>query len=535
MFQIITGLLGGLALFIYGMQCMGEGLQKITGNKLRKVFGVITNLPIVGVGIGAGVTAIVQSSSLTTVMAVGFVNASLMTLKQAIAIIMGANIGTTVTAQLVAFNITDYWAVLLAGGFIFYFFCHKKKIKNTGYIVFALGILLLGMMTMSAAVYPLRENEAFYEAIVFFSQYKIFGLLAGMIFTAIVQSSSASVGLLIAMAGTGMVPLDAALPILLGSNIGTCITAVLASIGTSVAARRVAVAHVLFNCFGAILFMLILPLFTKLVLIISPDDIARQIANAHTIFNVIVTVLFLPFINKYVWLVEKIVPDKEQGISKNVQYLDWHFVDSPQFAVDLARKELLHMGDLARENLRLAIEGLLEKNEDKLDEVRVQEKVIDELEKEICRYLSKVSQGSMSEVTSVSHVGLLHAANDVERIGDHAVNIADQAAVMLKNNLMYSNVAAEGLREMYQLADHIYGSALEALAKEDADRLAIIYADEQRLDDMELSLRQDHMKRLTEGHCSAEAGVLFLDVISNLERVGDHATNIAEVAQGKIQ
>lgn len=534
MFLMIFGLLGGLALFIYGMQCMADGLQRVTGDKLKKLFNVITNIPIIGVAIGAGITAVVQSSSLTTVMAVGFVNASLMTLKQAIAIIMGANIGTTITAQLVAFEITQYWAVPLAVGFLIYFFVKRKKMKNTGYIFFALGILLLGMVTMTEAVEPLQSSQWFYNAIAFLSKYQILGLLAGMVFTAIVQSSAATIGLMIAMATTGLVPLEAALPVLLGSNIGTCITAVLASIGTSMAAKRVALAHVFFNVIGSIIFMIILPWFEQLVVAISPVSVARQIANAHTLFNVIATVLFLPFISKYAKLIERIVPDKGPAPSKNIKYLDWHVIDSPEFAVELARKELLYMADLARENLRWSIESLLNKDAEKIEKVKEQEEVVDELEKEICRYLSQISQSSLSEPLSVLHTGLLHAANDIERISDHATNITEQAEITINENLSYSAVAVEGLREMYRIADQTYGYALVALADSDMRAADLAYENEQMVDDMEKELRCDHMRRLIAGECNPSSGVLFLDVISNLERVGDHASNIADVAKGKI-
>jgi len=534
MVEMIFGLLGGLALFLYGMQCMADGLQKLTGDKLKRVFGLITNLPILGVGIGAGVTAVVQSSSLTTVMAVGFVNASLMTLKQAIAIIMGANIGTTITAQLVAFKITEYWAILIAAGFFVYFFVKRKKIKNAGYIFFALGMLLLGMVTMGAAMDPLKDSDWFYNVVLTIGKYPILGLLVGMAFTAIVQSSSATTGLLIAMAGTGIVPFEVALPILLGSNIGTCVTALLSSIGTSVSAKRVAVAHVLFNVFGAVLFMIVLPWFSQLIQLISPDDVARQIANAHTFFNVIVTLLVLPFISKFTKLVEKLIPDKSGGLSKCVKYLDMRFLDSPDFAVDLACKELLHMADLARENLRWSVEALLEKDQEKMAKVEEQEDVVDDLEKEICRYLSQISQSGMSEQLSVLHTGLLHAANDVERISDHATNIIEQASVMVADNLSYSDAAVEGLKEMYNVTDQAFGYAIVALKDKDMKAASLSYEYEQKVDDMERALRKEHMQRLINGQCSAASGVLFLDVISNLERVSDHASNIADVAKGNI-
>ncbi|MDO4581337.1 MAG: Na/Pi cotransporter family protein [Bacillota bacterium] len=535
MAEMIFGLVGGLALFIYGIQCMGEGLQKLTADKLRKVFSMISGLPVIGVLLGAGVTAVVQSSSLTTVLAVSFVNASLMSLKQAIAVIMGANIGTTITAQLVAFQITKYWAALLGIGFIIYFFCRRKKLKNGGYIIFSLGLLLLGMVTMSQAMYPLRESEAFFNMIAFFSQYKILGLLAGMVFTAIVQSSSAAIGLLIAMASTGVVPLDAALPVLLGANIGTCITAMLAAIGASVPARRVALAHVLFNLAGSLIFMAILPWFYDIVIAVSAsDEVARQIANAHTLFNVIATLLFLPLINKYTALVTWLIHDKPSAESQMTVYLDWQVTNIPELAVGLARKELLHMGKLAADNLRLSVEGLLDKDADKLERVKQQEDIVDGVEKEICRYLAAVAQKPMSEMLSVEHTGLLHAANDIERISDHADNIADLAQGMIDEHLDYSAVASEHLRQMYALSARVYEEALTALEQRDLQMAAEAQELEQQVDELEHRLRSQHMRRLVEGSCQAEAGVLFLDVISNLERVSDHANNIANITQGKI-
>ena len=535
MFKLIFGLLGGLALFIYGMQLMGEGLQNMAGKKMRRVLEVLTGVPVIGVLVGTAVTGVVQSSSLTTVMVVGFVNASLMTLKQGISVIMGANIGTTVTAQLVAFKITEYWYLLVALGFLAYFFMRKKHLKNTGFIFFSLGVLLLGMVLMGDAMKPLSSSEGFTRAMLMFSQYKVLGLLTGLVLTAIIQSSSASIGVLIAMAAQGLIPLDAALPILLGQNIGTCITAVLASVGTGLSARRAAAAHVIFNMLGAVAFMIALPLFQSAVLAISPaGDVPRQIANAHTFFNVICTMLCLPLINQFTRLVMRVVPGVEKELTRGPVYLDWHMVDSPPIAIDLALKEVLRMAALAGENVHMAVEGFLQGDAKQLQAMKDQEEVVDELEKEISRYLAKVAQAVMGETDSVRHTGLLHASNDIERVSDHADNIADLAFISIADGLRFSPMAIEEIKTMYALVEETYNLAVQALKEEQAELAAQVFAKEKIIDDMEKRLRQSHISRLKEGVCGPEAGVIFLDIISNFERVGDHANNLAHVSQGDM-
>ena len=535
MFKLIFGLFGGLALFIYGMHIMGEGLQNLAGKKMRRVVEVLTGVPIVGVLVGAGVTAVAQSSSLITVMVVGFVNASLMTLKQGISVIMGANIGTTVTAQLIAFRITEYWYVIITIGFMAYFFTRKKQIKNTGFIFFSIGLLLLSMVLMSDAMKPLSNSAGFADAMLMFSRYKILGLLTGLVLTAIIQSSAAAIGVLIAMASQGLITLDAALPILLGQNIGTCITAVLASVGTGLAARRAAAAHVIFNMLGAVMFMLILPLFQNAVLAISPaGDIPRQIANAHTMFNTICTVVCLPLINQFTKLVIRVVPGEERALTRGPVYLDWHIVDSPAIAVDLALKEVLRMADLAGKNLRMAVEGFLQREPKLLEIVKDQEEVVDELEKEISRYLAKVSQSVMGEAASVRHTGLMHASNDIERVSDHADNIADLAQVTIEDELRFSPMAIEEIKDMYAKVEETYNLAVEALSEGREELAQQVFAQEQAIDDMEKQMRKSHIKRLKEGICEPEAGVVFLDIISNFERVGDHSNNLAHVARGDM-
>lgn len=341
---IILPLLGGLALFLYGMRIMGEGLQKVAGDRMRKFLEVVTGFPVIGVLVGAIVTSIIQSSSATTVMVVGFVNAGLMTLRQAISVIMGANIGTTVTAQLIAFKLTDYVMPIIALGFAMYFFSKRRQFKYIGFFILGFGILFLGLNTMADAMAPLREYKGFTDFIILFGDYPLLGVFLGIIMTMLIQSSSATIGILMAMATQGLVPLGTAIPVLLGDNIGTCITAVLASIGAGLSARRAAMAHVCFNSAGTIIFLIFLPFFKEFVLMISPPaDIARQIANAHTSFNVLNTLIFLPMIGLLERLVVNIVAGEEVEIKRGPMYLDERFLNSPSIALSLATKEIIRM------------------------------------------------------------------------------------------------------------------------------------------------------------------------------------------------
>lgn len=535
MVSIFFGLFGGLALFIFALQSISEGLQKIAGKKANKVMGTLTSVPLIGVLVGALVTIVAQSSSVVTVMVVGFVNASLMTLKQAIAVIMGANVGTTLTAQLVAFRITDLWPHLMAIGFIAYFFFKVKRVKTTGFVCFSAGMLLLGMSLMSQAMVPLRGEPAFQNLMITFSNFRFLGLLAGMAFTALIQSSTAATGVIVAMAMEGLIPFSAALPLVLGTNVGTCITAMLASIGTTVHARRAAMSHVVLNLFGATLFLVFLSQFESLILFVSPyDDVARQVANAHTLFSVITVALFLPFITPYSKLITKLVPGEEQTLSRGPIYLDWNVLQSPALAIGMAEKELLRMADLATENLEFAMDAFFHRDSKKIKQMKEQELVVDDLEKEISRYLARVSQSGMDEAMSIRHTGLLHAANDVERVSDHATNIAELTEAAIEENIQFNPEALEELREMYALVLEAYKTAIDSVRNDDLSLVPKVHDLEEQIDDWEETLRNSHIKRLKDGLCSPDAGVIYLDIISNFERIGDHSNNIADVAQGEL-
>jgi len=537
-FDIVLGLFGGLALFVFALQSMSSGLQKMAGKKARRVMEALTSIPIVGVLVGTFVTIVLQSSTLVTVMVVGFVNASMLNLKQAISVIMGANIGTTLTAQLVAFRVTDYWPVLAAVGFIVYFVFKQKKIKTTGHVVFSLGLLLLGMALMGDAMRPLRGDPTFESLMVTLSTTPLLGFLVGVLFTALVQSSTAATGVIIAMSTGGLIPLDAALPLILGTNVGTCITALFASIGTTVSAKRAAMAHVTFNVFGAVLFLVLLPQFRDLVLVVSPaDDIPRQIANSHTLFSVINTLIFLPLITPFTKLVTLMVPGKETEGAKGPIYLDWNPVvmeKSPGVAISLAQKELLRMAEVAGHNVQLAMEGFLERDSKKLAHMHEQEELVDDLDKEISRYLAKVSQSDMGDELSLRHTGLLYAANDIERVSDHADNLAELAQYAIDENIVFNDIAIEELKELYTLVRAAYDTAIESLRTDDPALAATVSVLEDEIDAKEGALRSSHIGRLKEGRCSADNGVIYLDMISNFERIGDHSLNLADVPLGNL-
>ena len=535
MFGIILNMLGGLAIFIFGLQAMSNGLQKVAGKKANKIMGTLTAVPVIGVILGVIITIIAQTSSLVTVMTVAFVNAGMMNLKQAIAIIMGANVGTTLTAQVIAFRITDYWPLLAVVGFGLYLVMRQKKIKDFGYILFAVGALFLGMALMGDAMRPLRGHEGFQNLMLTFSNYRLLALLAGALFMALVQSSTAATGVIVAMALEGLIPFGAAIPLILGTNIGTCITAILASIGTNLTARRTAMAHVLFNTCGALIFLVFLTPFESLILHISPvDDVARQAANAHLLFNLINTGVGLILITPFTFLVTKIVPGKETKAPEGALHLDWHMVNTPSIALGLAQQELVRMAEIAQDNVALVMEGLFTKNPKNFEKMAKQEKIVDSLEKSIYEYLARVSQADMSTEMALRHTALLHAANDVERVSDHAENIAELAQIAIDEDTSFSEDGLRELKELAALAGDILTLSTQSVRDDDAKIVPTVKELEAQIDALEETARKGHIERLKNRKCSVDSGVIFLDIVSNLERIGDHANNISNFSARKL-
>lgn len=527
--------LGGISLFLYGMQLMGDGLQAAAGSKLQRILGALTKRTIYGVALGAGVTSILQSSSATTVMTVGLVNAGLMNLQQAFGIVMGANIGTTITAQLIAFKLTDYITLLLAIGFLIRTVAKKRQMKDIGQVLMGFGILMLGMAMMSNSVAPLRHNTAVVEFIGRFSTHPILGLLVGLCMTVVIQSSSATVGILMAMAGQGLIPLEGAVPVLLGDNIGTCITAVLATLQANINAKRVALSHVLFNLIGSIIAIALLSQFLALVLKISPaGNISRQIANAHTVFNVVNTILFLPFAGQFTKLIEKIMPNKNGEISYQPKFLNESMLDTPAIALSLARKEVSRMGSLALGNTKRAFSCINQYDSKKVKYIKEHEPVIDNLEEAITVYLTKMSEKNLSvELTNI-HTGLLHCCMDLERIGDHAETIAKRVKSMNEDGISFSPEAAEEMKEIGDMVIRTTADALQALEDNDVNLAKTALARSHEVRKKEKAMRRSHVDRLNRGVCTPETGFVMLELLLNMKCVSDHAQNLCEIVLGEF-
>lgn len=525
--------LGGIALFLYGMQLMGDGLQKAAGSKLQKILEKMTGVLALGVLLGAVVTAVLQASGATTVMTVGLVNAGLLTLKQAFGIIMGANIGTTMTAQLIAFKLSDYITLLIFFGFLIQLLAKRRRSKYLGQVMLGFGILMLGMDMMGKAVMPLRNYPGFVDFIGAFSDNPVLGVAIGVIMTVLIQSSSATIGILIAMASQGLIPLEGAIPVLLGDNIGTCITAILASLRANVTAKRVGLAHVMFNTIGTVVFITFMPLFIQLVLAISPEgDIARQIANAHTSFNIINTLLFMPFANYFIKFIEKLLPDKGEIISRRPVYLDKAMLSTPSLAMSLAVKEVVRMGNVARKNMSMAIESVNKFDETKVKYVLEHEPVVDSLETDITNYLTAMSETQMSSDLSARHTGLLHACNDIERIGDHAQTLAKKSRMIFEDNVHFSEEAKEELRILGEKVMAASGKALEALEKNDKQIAEEAIRLCREVKAYQKEVRKNHIIRLNEKRCDALAGFVMLELLINMKRVSDHSKNISQIVQG---
>lgn len=518
---------GGLALLLYGMKQMGNGLEKAAGEKLKKVIGLFTKNRVTGVIVGAVVTAIIQSSSATTVMVVGFVNAGLMNLPQAIGIIMGANIGTTMTSQIIAFKLTDYAPMFIAIGVFIWLFTNKKKTKEIAEIIIGFGIIFLGLKLMGGPLKGLKDQPVFEQMMTSIENLPIIGVFVGFTVTAVIQSSSASMGLLQTFASQGLIGLKVAFPILFGENIGTCVTALISSIGANKTAKRAALMHLVFNVMGTLIFMLVLQYPIKYIVPkITPNDVSRQIANAHTLFNIINVIILLPFAGFIVMAVKKLIPGEVEEVY-GIKYLDDRIIETPSIAVGLASKEVLRMGKMAQNNLKIAIEGFVKKDEKLIQKVFAEEKNINEMEKEITNYLVKLSNESLSDEENTTISTLFHTINDLERVGDHADNLAELAQYRIDNKLYFSDKALEELQLMFDKVEESFKEALWAFKTANLETARRVVDYEKDIDLLEKQNRANHIKRLNQSSCNTSSGIVYLDVISNLERVADHSSNIA--------
>lgn len=524
--ELIFGMMGGLGLFLYGMQLLSDGLQKATGDKIQKILEFLTKKPVMGVATGALITSIIQSSSATSVITIGLVNAGLLSLKQAVSVIAGANIGTTVTAQIVSFRLEQYALPAIGIGFIFNFLSKKRSYKYFGQILLGFGILFLGLYTMSHAVRPLRDYTPFLNLLINISHNPLLGIAVATIFTAIIQSSSATTAIVIAMSIQGIIDIRAAIPLILGSNIGTCFTAVIASIGSSITGKRVALSHLFFNIGGVIIFLFFISKFSYLAALTS-SSIPRQIANAHTLFNVINAAILLPFLSLFVKFIVKLLPGEEIVIKKGAVYLNKSMVNTPSLAIIQTTKELVRMGEMVESMLNDVIMSFIQNDLNILKNVFLKEDVVNTLEKEITKYLVLISQRSLSSIQSKRLTDLMNIVNDIERVGDHAENLAELTEEKINEKLPFSEKALNELKFMFSKVQSSLSKSITALKNRDIELAQEVALKEDEIDKIEKELRHNHINRLNQGVCYPESGVIFLDLISNLERVGDHANNIS--------
>lgn len=534
--SIAIGIIGGLGLFLFGMQMMGAGLQKAAGKRLERIIEILTTNRLMGVLVGVVVTGVIQSSSATTVMVVGFVNAGIMKLSQAVGVILGANIGTTVTGQIVSLSVDQIAPIAVGIGMIMWMLSKKESTKTVGEIFIGLGILFFGMEFLKDALKPLREMEGFNTMMTTLSHNPILGVLVGFGLTFIVQSSSASIGMLIALASQGALPLAAALPILYGDNIGTCTTALISSIGASKNAKRAAIIHLAFNTVGTILFVLVLsnPI-TRIVTSLDPSDIGRQIANAHTIFNLTNVVLQFPFAFVLIKIAMWIIPDRgEDAEPKLTKFIDARLLETPTIAIKSVINETVNMGEVALNSLTHSMDGFFEGQLDKVKKTFVLEKDVNKLETIITEFLVDLSNKDILETDRRYLDGLFNSVNDIERVGDHADNIAELVVLMDEKNIELSEQSRQALQIMYNKTKDTYQKALQVLDKPNQELIDEVLKLEEEMDVLQRNARNDHFARLHANECSTEAGVYYLEIVNNLERVSDLSSNLVRLVADTV-
>lgn len=531
----VLALLGGLALFLYGMQMMSTGLEAAAGNRMKSILEKLTSNRVKGVLVGAAITAVIQSSSATTVMVVGFVNSGLMTLKQAVWVIMGANIGTTITGQLIALDIGAIAPLFAIAGVGAIMFIKSEKVHHISSIFAGLGILFMGMDMMGAAMSPLKESEAFISLMTKFDN-PLLGILVGALFTAVIQSSSASVGILQALASTGMIPLSSAVFVLFGQNIGTCITAVLASIGMKVNAKRTTVIHLLFNIIGTVLFTVICLVtpYVTWIEAMTPGDPVAQIANAHTVFNIVTTLLLLPFGTHMANIAVRILPDSKKADDEDLRlkyirpFESSYAIGHSAVAVSQVRDEVNRMRDMVAKNISDSFDSLVQYDEKLRKKVSEREEYIDSLNKGISEYIVSLMASEMNMSDSRKINGYYAIISNLERIGDHAVNLAEYGDDMRKWEIDFSDTVKEELNEMKAQCIAALDN-LKEVTSENVERIlsqAVII--EQKTDDMRDKYFKKQMQRLKKGKCKPQSGIVFSEILTDFERMGDHALNIAQ-------
>jgi phosphate:Na+ symporter len=554
--KLIFGLIGGLGLFLFGMKIMSEGLQKIAGDRMRQILAALTNNRFIGTLVGLGVTTIIQSSSATTVMVVGFVNAGLMSLVQAIGVVLGANIGTTVTAQLIAFKITKYSLLAIGLGSGLKLFARSRQWTYFGEVLLGFGILFFGLQIMEQAFDPLKASQEFREMFVMVGNQHLLAVLIGTVMTIIVQSSSATIGITIALASTGLISFEASVALILGENIGTTITANLAAIGTNLAARRTAFAHFLFNFIGVAYMLALFPIFMDFINSITPGEadfviqtqqqaatlggsvgdkpfIARHIANTHTLFNILNTIVFLPLIGVLAKLTTVIIRGREEEMEFHLKYIDNRVLNTPPIALGQARSETRRMAQTALEMVDETILFLMDSDEKRIPALEKKEDLVDLLQKEITDFLVALSQKSITPETSKDIASMMHMVNDLERVGDHCENLWRLGQRKLQQKIAFSEIAMGELADIAKNTRDFVSFVVEAQTRGDRTILDKANHMETVVDDLEEGLRNNHISRLNTGECAVLPGLIFIDMLHNFEKIGDHTYNVAEAVIGK--
>lgn len=547
--QIVFGLVGGLAIFIYGMNMMSECLQKAAGEKMKSILALLTRNPVLGVLAGAITTAVLQSSSATTVMAIGFVSAGLMSLPQAISIIFGANIGTTMTAQIIAFKITDYIYIIIFIGFIISFVAKSEKVKSIGQTIFAFGLLFLGIETMGDVMKPLASSPVFTDLIAKVSNMPVLGVAVGTLMTLVVQSSSATIAVLqnfAAQAGpdgvTSILGLTGAIPILLGDNIGTTITALLASIGQNKDAKRTAVAHCIFNISGCLLFIWFIKPFAALIQYISPkgpeiEVISRQIANSHTVFNITMTLIWVCLINVMVKIVMTLIPDGKAVAVDPAKplYLDEKMTNQPTAALQLVAKEILHISDIVKDAVSNTIEIVKTEDISQLEGLLEKGKNIKALTEKTTEYLALLfSSGTMTEQQAAQTASLMYILSDVERMGSLSVKIAKCIQEKEQNNYKYTPEAMDELQKSLRTLEKMFIDSMKALQGDKSVQIDKMLKRKDKIMDLDIKMRKAHLQRVNKGKCKASLTAPFTNILHLIDRMGNSCLNLADVAANEI-
>lgn len=542
--DLIFGLIGGTALLMYGVDTMGEGLERASGAMMKKLLSILTGKVWSAFLVGTFLTALVQSSTAITVLTVGFVNAGLMKLPQAIGIIYGANIGTTITAQLMAFSfnfkLTEVALPVLGIGFTINYFAKNRTMKNFGQALMGFGMMFLGLKILNQGIPFMQQSPTLRYFFETYASIPIIGILLGAVATAMVHSSAATVGLVMILGQAELIDLTSAVAIMLGDNIGTCITAQLASLSGNIHARRTAWAHTLYNIFGVIMVALALPYFVRLIEITTAyfqpnGDIGTQIANSHTLFNVLSAVVFLPITKYYVKFLETIIKGKGTEHELQSVYLDKLLMDTPAAAFKATIEEIIRGTELTKNMMKNVMEALFENDINKIEQVNKDEEIVNQLQKDITNYMVELSRKPLSDTNSIIVHGMISSINNIERMGDHITDVARLVESKIKKNLIFSDAAIEELKQLIEVISWMYDNTLILLKERNLELVKSTIELEDKVDDLCKELANNHIIRLEEGKCSVESGVIFLDIINHFERIADHIHKVCLLSKDELQ